>query len=140
MGLVTLGRGRDEVGERNVICELLWVLYGQHAEHDRVDETEDGGVCANAESERKQRDRGDNRRFAQDAKGETNILNQRVEELGAAGFASFFFAGFEAAELREGTTARFLGRHASGYVVSGLLLDVEAQFGVELGILLAFAK
>ncbi len=53
---------------------------------------------------------------------------------------AFFLDVFESAELREGATTRFDGTHARCNVVGGLLLDVEAQFGVELVVESAFAK
>ncbi len=58
----------------------------------------------------------------------------------AAGVASFFFDVFETAKLRQRATARFGGSHARGDVVGDLLLDVEAQFGVELRFEFRFAK
>ena len=52
----------------------------QRREQDRVDDSEDRGVCADAEREREDRDQSEPRRFAQLAKGVAEVVhrNSRV--------------------------------------------------------------
>ena len=64
------GRGRTEFNER----QLLGILHRQHAQHHRIDQTEYRRVRANTEREGEQRNRCDDRRFADDAKCVTNVL------------------------------------------------------------------
>ncbi len=58
----------------------------------------------------------------------------------AAGFAAVFLDVLHAAELGEGATACLGGSDSFGDKIGDLLLDVEAQFGVELRVLLLSAK
>jgi len=72
--------------------ELFRILHRQHAEHDGVDQAENGCVGADAQRERKQCNAGDERSFAENAKGETNVLEDAREKIagvlsGRDGFA-----------------------------------------------------
>ena len=45
----------------------MWLMTGQHLQHDRVGEAEDGDVRSYAERERQRRDAQEDRRLAQEA-------------------------------------------------------------------------
>jgi len=61
--------------------ELARVLHRQHAQQHFVDEREDRGVGADAESDRHQRDDGEERRACQPAPGVLNVPQQMHAEL-----------------------------------------------------------
>ncbi len=99
----------------------------ERAEQQAFDPTKHGGVRGDSQREAQDSENRETRAAPQHAQRITNVLQQSFEEVRAAGLASFFFDGLEAAELREGKAAGFVGRHACGDVVGNLLLDVEAH-------------
>jgi hypothetical protein len=70
--------------------ELGRVSYGYRTQKDGVDETEDGGVGADAECESEHGDGGEARRFAQHAEGVANVLKNAREKI-----ATHFMIGCE---------------------------------------------
>ena len=56
------------------------------------------------------------------------------------GVADFLFDAFEAAEGKGGTTAGFLWGHAGGKVVGNLLIEMEAEFAIQVAFGARYAK
>ena len=54
--------------------EALWLMDREVAEEQGVDQSEDGGVCANAERERKNRDRCEAWNLGKDSEGISQVL------------------------------------------------------------------
>ena len=122
---------RIEVGE---LHQFLGVSHREHAEDDRVDKGEDGGVGADAEGESEDGDGSEGGILAQGAQGVADVLEQRFEERDAAGVATFFFGGFEAAKFEAGAAEGFVPRDAGGDEVVGVGFEMEAEFGVHVAL------
>ena len=88
---------------------------------------EDGGVCTDAERERKDCDQSKSGAVAKNPKAETQIPEQVFKEADAASIAAILFGLLEAAEFTAGFAEGFLGREAAGYVFLSFLVEVELQ-------------
>ncbi len=108
--------------------KVLRILDGKRSEHDGIDEAEDGGVSADAESESEHGDGGEAGGSAQHAQGVAQVLNQRFKEMRALGFAAFFLELLVAAELEPGASPGVCMRNPGTLEVIGAILDVRTQF------------
>src|SRR5580698_5968315 len=106
----------------------------KRAQYRSVDHGEDGGVRADAESERENRDEAEARRAAQRAQAEACVGDEMLEPGNVARVAAFFRAFRYAAELKQSAPASFVARDALRHVEMRLLLDVVAQLVVEVGV------
>ena len=113
--------------------EMLRVGDGDGAEHDAVDDGEDGGVGADAEGEGEDDDGGEERGFADAAEGEAEILHEMVEPADGPDFARVFHDAGDVAEFSHGGVAGFFGGHAAGDVVLRFDFDVILDVGFEIG-------
>ena len=102
----------------------------QWLEQNSVDDAEDGGVRADAESEGENRNRGEAEILAHHAERVTRVGDESFEPEAAALLAAIFLDAFYRAELQRRLASRFIGRHSCGDVGGGLLLDVETQLVV----------
>ena len=55
----------------------LRLVIRQRSNNERIDHTQDGGVCPNSESDRRDRGRGETRTLQQQANGKTQIIQHR---------------------------------------------------------------
>jgi hypothetical protein len=94
---------------------------------DGIDDGEDGGVGADAESESEDDDGSEARIFAERAEGKAEILLSDFEKGETAAITIGFLGGFDAAEFQEGLAAGFGGRQAGAEVV----VDVQLQVGFD---------
>src|SRR6185295_6428887 len=58
--------------------KLIRITKWQRPDHDRIDETEDRSVCADAESECDQRDHGESRPLQQSSDAIADVFDYRV--------------------------------------------------------------
>ena len=113
--------------------ETRWCGVGQRLDEDRVDEAEYGDGGADAEGEDSGGGDGEAFAAAELARGEAEILKKIFEEREGAGFALRLASVFDAAEMEDGLTAGFGGRHAGAEIVFDVEIEVGGEFGVEVG-------
>ena len=106
--------------------------HRQRTQQQSIDQREDCGVCAHAESQGQQRHRGKARRLAQLPCGVTQVLSDGVDEGDSARFPAVCSDWFKAAEIKAGLTAGLFGSEARLKILCFLLLEMEAQLIVEL--------
>src|ERR1700741_2009885 len=78
---------------------LPGIFVGQRAEENTVNDTEDGGGGADAESEGKNGDGGEGGRFFKEAEGEARVLEECFEKWKRALVANGFFGLLGTAEM-----------------------------------------
>ena len=92
--------------------EILRHREREWPQKNAVDKTEDGGVCADAESKRENRNGGEPGIFAQHAHAVPQILQQRFHDVGTTGFAALLLGPVDSTKFQSRTTHRFLARDA----------------------------
>jgi hypothetical protein len=140
-----LGAGADvfKIGQRLIEIggdQVFGRDVGQRAEQDGIDDGEDGGVSANAESESQDGDGGEAGIFAERAEGETKILSSDLEKRESAAGAVGFLGGFDAAKFQEGLAAGFGGRQAGAEVVVDMELEVGFDFIGEVAVVCGWVE
>src|SRR5579863_3679308 len=113
--------------------QLLGILYWEEAQHDGIEEAEDRGVCANAESERKNCDARDDGSAAENAQRVADVLQEIFEEADAAGVAALFLNLFGAAESKAGAANGFFAGGPGAHILFDLLFEVKAKLVVHFG-------
>jgi hypothetical protein len=103
----------------------------QRRKQNGIHRAENRGIGADAEREREDGDGSEAGRFAQVAKGVTNILHQRFKEVRSARLAAFFFDLVGASEFETRAPPRFRERHASLNEFLSLPLEMKSQLVVE---------
>src|SRR5260370_27178687 len=106
--------------------------HGQAAQQDLVGDGKDGGVGADAKSQRDQADGSEARPLAQLAQAVADILEEILDEADAAFVAAFLLEVFDGAESAQGGSVGGLRLHAGGEVLLDLLVEMEAKLMVEL--------
>ena len=101
-------------------------------QHYRVDQTENSGVCANAQCQRKNGHRRKAWRFREHAKPVANVLPELLYPNEAPHFARLFLDSRHVAKLPHGRVARFLRGHAALNIVLRLLFNVVADILIEV--------
>ena len=105
----------------------LGVQFLRHIERtqdERVKNAEDHGVRPNAQSKRYHSDGGKGGRFAQQAKGIAQILQEGFYECSTGRLVTLLLEALIAAELNARTTRRFSRRESRALEVVGTMLDV----------------
>ena len=92
--------------------EPLRISVRQRFQQNSVNDAEDGGVGADAESKREDSQGSEARRLAQHAEGEAEILEQRVEERKATALAIDLAGLLDTAEVEERLAPGLLAAHA----------------------------
>ncbi len=110
------------------------IAEGKRAQHERVDDAEDGDVGADAEREDEDGDEGEAAVAAQGAEGVAKILQEDVERGEAARGALLLARLLDAAEADEGQTAGFLGRKAAPEILFDGEVEVRGEFLLEVGV------
>src|SRR5208282_1513493 len=64
--------------------------------------------------------------------GVADVANENVETDFPSRLAHFFLHALHAAKFDQGTPARLLRRHSAGYVAGNLLVEMEAEFLVQV--------
>jgi hypothetical protein len=116
------------------VDEFVGIREWERTEEDGIDDREDGGVGADAESESEDGDNCKGRRFFQEAEGETGVVKEGFYDGEGLLFADALFGLFEAAEFEEGLAAGFLGPEALTEMVVDVELQVVRKFGVEVAV------
>ncbi len=108
---------------------------GQRPQHHGVDQAEDGGICADAESERNDRAREESRAAAQGARSVNEILPQVGEPSRALDVAQLFVNLRGATEFQTRAAAGLFGLDALRDVILRDAVDVILDFRFEAPIL-----
>ena len=104
------------------------------AQEEGVDQAEDRRVGADPQGERERRDEGEDGAAAQRAGRVAQILGQLFDEARTPHLPAPLLDLRDPAEGAQSGLAGLARAHAGRDVFSGLLVDVEAQFGGELGL------
>jgi len=107
---------RSAVAEED---KLLRILDGQRAEHDGVEQGEDGGVGADAEGERKQGHEGEAGALGEGAAAEAQVGEEVVEARLPARGPDLVFYGVAAADFDPGEATGGFGVEAGLLFVGG---------------------
>jgi hypothetical protein len=100
------------------------VRHIERTQDERVKNAEDHGVRPNAQRKRYHSDGGKGGRFAQQAKGIPQILQERFYECSAGRLVALLLEALIAAELNARTTLGFSTRETCALEVVGTMLDV----------------
>jgi len=114
--------------------EPFFLWERKWSKKDRVQHAEDGGVGADAESERENSNGGEARGLAEHAESEAEILHKSFEKLRAAGVAAVLFLLFEPAGFESSAVNSFFAREAALDQFLDLTLEMEAELVVEFGL------
>src|SRR5215472_4790038 len=114
--------------------ELFRAWIRQGYEQNSIHQAEDGGVRADAQSQRERSNKRERPVFAQHAQAETQILHEAVGEVDATRVAAFLLGALDGAKLDARPPQRFLAGHAATHQILGVRLDVEAQLRVQLAL------
>jgi len=112
--------------------EAVWLRIGQGAEENGVNDGENRGIRANAESEGEYRDGREAGAALQHAEREATIASTFVQPANDVDVASVFLEECGVAEAFLGVVTRILGGHAGGEVVRGAHFKMRAQLFVEI--------
>jgi hypothetical protein len=114
-----VSRGREQWGAASTNCSR---------------QTQDRDVAAGAERDRERR--GDEQHWLAEerAKGVAEITREILDDCDAARVARLFAHTLDSAECAERHAPAFGGRHASRDILFDLMLDMRAQFTIELGV------
>ena len=104
--------------------EAAGMGVGKRLEEDAVDDSEDGGIGADAEGEREDGDGGEGRILAQAADGVAHVLHEDFEGGTDADVADILFDLFHTAEIAAGFLERAFSGHAAADVFGGGLFQV----------------
>ncbi len=107
--------------------ELLRVRDSQGSQKYRVDQAEDGGVRADAESQREDGDDGEGRRAAQQPQCIAEVGAKLVEQAQAERLAAFLRPGADTAELGAGAAARLRRRHPGPHEILRVAVEMELE-------------
>ena len=103
----------------------------QGTQHDGLQETEHGRGDADAQSERADDGRGEQRRPGQHANGEAYVLHQPVPSQQATRLVEAFLHRCQIAERTHGGVARLVGRTPAFHAFVDLMSEVRLDFGCE---------
>ena len=112
--------------------DLLAPCVGEGLEEHAVDEAEDGGVGADAETQREHDGGGEARAAAQAAQAVADVLHQHLEEPAAARVAASLLGLVDAAKRDDGRAPGLLRGHAAPDVGRRLEVEMQAHLVVEL--------
>jgi hypothetical protein len=105
---------------------------GERPQQHVFDDAEDGGVDADSEGERRDRDEKEASRAAERAEGVAQVLAQGIDERESAESAHVLLGARDPAERPLGGVARLDGIHPSLDVLPDLHLQMEEELLVEL--------
>jgi hypothetical protein len=120
--------------------EVLGLRIRERTEEDGVDDTENGGVGADAEGEGENGDGGESGIFAEYAEGKADVAGESFEEEAGALFANVFLGFFNGAESDVGAAFGFRAGKAGAFEVVGVAGDVGAEFFVKVGVEIGATK
>src|SRR5262245_18433743 len=104
---------RSVVRPAGDLDETIRPVDGKALEHDRVDQSEDRGVGADAECKGEDRDSQESTSLPQSARGVAQVLGE-VLEPAAADVAALFFDLVDTAEFEAGEPPGYVRLHARG--------------------------
>ena len=104
------------------------VFVRQRTQDDGIHDAENGGVRADAESQREGRDGGEAGIFAEHTKGESQVVEECFKKRKTAAVAVDFFRLLDAPQFYKRFPSRFCGVHAGTQIV----FDVHLEMAVHL--------
>src|SRR3954454_11972587 len=113
--------------------ELVRIVVRKRAKEHGVDDAENGGVGADAESEREYGGDGESGATTERTESEAYVLEDALEQSTSADFADSGGERFDTTGFDEGLTTGLVGCDSAANFLSGEQFDV----GVELGIKIA---
>src|SRR5262249_20519715 len=114
--------------------EAIGIGVWQGAQQDGVNDGEDGGVGADSEGDGQESDASESGILTQDAQRVANVVPGGFEEVDAAGFAASFLNLTGASEIEADAAERFLTAEAGRDGFLQLMIEVEAELVIELGV------
>jgi hypothetical protein len=114
--------------------DLIGIFIGERAKENAVDDGEDGGGGADAESESENGYKSEGGRFFEETEREANVLQESFEHGKTPSVAVILCGLLCAAELDEGAAASFFGRHADAEVFFDGEVEVVGDFGGEVAV------
>ena len=112
--------------------QMRGVAIRERPQEQRIHDAEHQGVGTNPNREREQHHHRHARASQQQARGETEILERRVERRHAAAIAVQLLRQVESAQFEKRLTARLMRRHPGAQVVVGVHLNVGLELVAEL--------
>src|SRR5437867_2060340 len=112
--------------------KLPWVLYGQGAQHDRINHGKNGGVRADAQRQCDHGHGAEAEVLAQHAQPITQVLGDFFNRDPAPSVARFFLEYRRVAKSAHGGVARFIAAHTGAEVFSDLLFEMKLHFVMQL--------
>ncbi len=114
---------------------LLRLADGKVAEHERIQQAENGGIGSNTERQSQNGGDGKDAIAAQSAGGVAQVAPEGGEQRELAAVAAFFFDGLDAAQRDACSPARLFRRNARADVVFREHFEVSVEFQCELVVL-----
>src|SRR5690348_1410178 len=112
--------------------KLFRMRIRKRLQKDAVNDAENRGVRADAESERKHSDSREARRFTQHAESEAQILQNCFDEMRSGGFAALFLEFLIAAEFDASAALGFRARDAGAHQILCAIFEMGAQFFIHV--------
>src|SRR6266446_443050 len=110
----------------------FWI--GQRPKKHGINQGENGGIRAHAESDREHNNSSEAGVFAEHARTEAQVLPQNLKEWKTAPVAVDFFGLFDAAEFHEGLAPCFWGAQAGAQIVFDVHLEMAFHLGGEFAL------
>jgi hypothetical protein len=131
-----IGKARPAAaGDRGAdFDQSIGTLHAKLAQEQRVHETEDGGVRADAERERQHRREREDRVAPQQPRAIPHILNDRFHERTGARVANVLLHRIDAAELYGRGAPRLLGPHTRFHFLLGEQRVSRCQLLLEVAV------
>src|SRR6266404_1983969 len=109
------------MNDYQLVSRFVWQRAHQHA----VDDTEDRGVCADAERQRQHRNEGKAGIAHENARAIAGVLQKRFDQSSAPDVAALFLKLLHASEIPQSVNTSVGGAHATLDVSLDLHLNVE---------------
>src|SRR6185437_14195279 len=112
--------------------QLRRICYGQRLQQDRVNQAENGTVCANAQREREHGNDGKSRSVAESSHSISQVAEEVMQKMEAASLAAAFLVSFHCAEFEAGAAERFLWLEPATREFLRSLPDMGLDFRVQI--------
>jgi hypothetical protein len=114
--------------------QAVRVGVGQRVEQHRFHDAEDGGIRADAQRQRRQRDGGEARRSPEEPQRVTDVLEHGVDAGARSHLPNLVLQRFQAAQLEPGGSPRVLRVHAGADLLVHQQVERRTQLLVEVGV------
>src|SRR6185437_15652882 len=114
--------------------QLRRICYGQRLQQDRVNQAENGTVCANAQREREHGNNRKSRSVAESSHSISQVAEEVMQKMEAASLAAAFLVSFHCAEFQAGAAERCVWLESATREFLRSLPDMELDFLVHIGV------